>query len=584
MIPDSFIEELKHVADIEQTVSSYVSLKRKGRHLSGLCPFHSEKTASFTVYPDSQSYYCFGCGNGGDVITFIRNIENLDYIEALKFLAGKAGLAMPEDKTDDKAARLKMRILEINRETARFYHSCLTSDAGKNALEYLTGRGLTMKTIRTFGLGFSPGSWDSLLTYLQGKGYSPFEMEAACVVRQGKSGGYYDQFRERVMFPIIDLRGNVIGFGGRSMGDNGPKYLNSPDTPVFKKSRNLFALNFAKSSKTGMLILGEGYMDVISMHQAGFTNAVATLGTSLTEEQSRLISQYAKRVVIAYDSDGAGQTATKRAINLFSQLDVAVSVLEMKDAKDPDEFIQKFGRERFEMLLTSGKSAMDFEITKLKKIHDTGTSEGAVAFLNDFCKLMAGVENEIERGVYIAGTARELDIDKKSIVSTVESLRKKKYAAFRKKDAHNLRVYAQDNAGSRVKPRGEQLEGLVAEDRMLVMLMKNPDFFERVSETISADDFGNSDNREIYAAISEKMRLGQPLEIIYLSELLTSGQVAKLTGLLAKNRDLHFAPEQAGEFAAAMKRQKQKKSDEDLKNMTTEELAKYLLENKKQQK
>jgi len=584
LIPDSFIEELKYAADIEQIISSYVSLKRKGRHLSGLCPFHSEKTASFTVYPDSQSYYCFGCGNGGDVITFIRNIENLDYIEALKFLAGKAGLKMPEDAKNDKAARLKMRILELNRETARFYHACLNSGAGKDAFSYLTGRGLKMKTIRTFGLGFSPDSWDSLFLHLREKGYSPFEMEAACVVRKGKGGGHYDQFRGRVMFPIIDLRGNVIGFGGRSMGEKGPKYLNSPDTPVFKKSRNLFALSFAKSTKTGLLILGEGYMDVISMHQAGFTNAVATLGTSLTEEQSRLVSQYAKRVVIAYDSDGAGQAATKRAINLFSKLDVAVGVLEMKDAKDPDEFIQKFGRERFEMLLQSGKSAMDFEITKLKKIHDITVSEGAVAFLNDFCKLIAGVENEIERGVYITGTARELDIDKKSIISTVEALRKKKNAGLRKKGAHNLHVYAQDNAGSRVKPRDKQLEGLVAEDRLLVMLMKNPDTFDRVGKIISPDDFVDEDNRGIYTAISEKMRFGQPFEIIYLSQALTNGQVAKLTGLLAKNRDLHFEPKQAEEFAQAVKRQRDKKSQEELKNMTTEELAKYLLDNKKQQK
>lgn len=576
MIPESFIEELKYASDIEQIVSSYVTLKRKGRHLSGLCPFHSEKTPSFTVYPDSQSYYCFGCGSGGDTITFIRNIENLEYIEALRFLAAKAGMTLPEDAKDDKTARLKTRVLEINRESARFFHAQLTAEAGKPALDYLTKRGLRMKTIRTFGLGFSPDSWDALNSHLRGKGYSLDEIAQAAVITKGRNGGYYDQFRGRVMFPIIDLRGNIIGFGGRSMSDRGPKYLNSPDTPVFKKSRNLFALNFAKAAKSDTLILGEGYMDVIAMHQAGFINSVATLGTSLTEEQSRLISQYAKRVVIAYDSDNAGQTATKRAINLFAQTDVTVGVLEIKDAKDPDEFIQKFGAQRFEALINSGKSAIDFEISKLKNNHDTSTAEGTVAFLNDFCKLMSGVENELERSVYIGGVARQLDVDKHGLISAVDSLRKKRFAKERKKSAHNLTVYAQDNAGSRVKPRGGDLEGLVAEDMLLTLLMKNPDYYDSVHTQLDSNDFVNEDNREIFSAICEKLRHNQVPEMIHLSQQLNVNRMAKLSSLMAKGRELHFTLQQAGEYIHAIKSQSEKKTSDEVREMSPQEYEKYI--------
>ena len=311
MIPQSFIEELKMHSDIESVVSSYVQLKRRGRILVGLCPFHSEKTGSFTVYPESQSFYCFGCGAGGDVIGFIRRIENLEYVEAIKLLAQRAGMTVPEDAAEDRTAMLKTRILEMNREAARFYYDRLIEPAGEPALRYLLGRGLLPKTIKHFGLGYAPAQWSALTDMLAKKGFKYEEMEAACLARKGRNGGYYDVFRDRVMFPIIDLRGNVIGFGGRKMTGDGPKYYNSPDTPVFKKTKNLFALNFAKKNgKLPYLILCEGYMDVISMHQAGFTQAVASLGTSLTSDQCRLAAAYTDEAILAYDSDEAGQKAT----------------------------------------------------------------------------------------------------------------------------------------------------------------------------------------------------------------------------------------------------------------------------------
>ncbi|MBQ4117920.1 MAG: DNA primase, partial [Oscillospiraceae bacterium] len=328
MIPQSFIEELKMNCDIESVISSYVQLRKRGRISTGLCPFHSEKTGSFTVYPESQSFYCFCCGAGGDVIGFIRRIENLEYVEAIKFLAQRAGMNVPEDAAEDKTALLKTKILEMNREAARYYFSELTKPGGKAALDYLLGRGLEPKTIKHFGLGYAPNEWTGLTDLLASKGYRYEDMEAAQLARKSnKSGRYYDVFRDRVMFPIIDLRGNVIGFGGRKMSGDGPKYYNSPDTPVFKKTKNLFALNFAKKQKLDHLILCEGYMDVIAMHQAGFTEAVASLGTSLTSDQCRLAASYVEEAVLAYDSDEAGQKATKRAISLLDEVGIRSRVL-----------------------------------------------------------------------------------------------------------------------------------------------------------------------------------------------------------------------------------------------------------------
>jgi DNA primase len=576
LIPDSFIERLKDASDIEQVISQYVSLKRRGGRLMGLCPFHSEKTPSFTVFLDDPHYYCFGCGSGGDVITFIKNIEHLEYIEALRLLAGRAGLVLPEDGGDDRTAAQKQRIYEMNRESARFFHGNLTADVGKPALGYLQNRGLSPKTVKRFGLGFSPNSMDSLKNHLSGKGFSWEEMNLAGLAARGRNGGYYDMFRGRVMFPIIDLRGNVIGFGGRAMDDNGPKYLNSPDTPVFKKSRNLFALNFAKAAKNGSLVLGEGYMDVIAMHQAGFTNAVATLGTSLTEEQARLISQYAKRVIIAYDSDTAGQNATKRAINLFAQLDVSVGVAEIKDAKDPDEYIKKHGAARFKHLLESGKGALDFEIAKLRQGRDLSIPEEAVAFLRDFCKLMAEVENDLERGVYIANIARELEMDKQGIVSTVKTLREKKSQQRRKKDAHNLAHAVQDNGRTREKPRQTAVSGLVAEDMLLTLLMKNPDIHETVCKQLGPEDFQDAGNREIFAVLARRLRENLPVGPTYLSQELNAGQMARLSGMLAKSRELALKPEQATQYIRAILARKDKKTSEEVREMSDEEYRRYI--------
>lgn len=577
MIPDSYVEQLKYATDIEAVISSYVQLKRRGRNLTGLCPFHSEKSPSFTVYPDSQSYFCFGCGSGGDIITFVRNIENLEYIEALKLLSDRAGMTMPENDVDDSVTKMKARVLEINRETARFYHKCLCSENGKNAMSYLTNRGLTGKTIRSFGLGFSPEGWDNLRNHLRKKSFNDEEMLAAAVVTKGRNGGVYDTFRGRAMFPIIDLRGNVIGFGGRAMGDGGPKYINSADTPVFKKSRNLFALNFAKATKSDTLILAEGYMDVIAIHQAGFDNAVATLGTALTDEQARLISSYTRKIAIAYDSDGAGQAATKRAINLLGKIDVSVTVLDLGESKDPDEFIKKNGPQRFEKLIVGGKGAIAFEIDKLKASFSIGDAEGKSAFLSEFCKFMAGIDSELERDVYISTIARELEVGKQALELTIKSERKRRKNAKNKQKTHNLKVYAQDNAGIPQRNLSEaNLEGFVAEEKLITLLLKNPDSYESIVKRISVDDIMAEDHKAIFTAITGRLAENLSAEPIYLSSQLNPTQMSRLSRLMATAQDIPFYPGQAEEYCTAIIAQKNNRTRDEVDKMTPEEYSKYI--------
>ena len=534
MLSESFIQQLKQYSDIEHIVSGYVQLKKKGRYLSGLCPFHSEKSPSFFVYPQTQSFYCFGCGAGGDVITFIRQIENLEYMEAVRFLADRCGMTVPQDSEDDGRARLKKRVLEINRETAHYFHDCLMSEQGKDAYAYLIRRGRDRKTIRHFGLGYAPDSWHGLVEHLRTKGFSEKEMIEANVAVQSQKGGAYDRFRNRVMFPIIDVRGNVIAFGGRALDDKGAKYLNSSDTIVFKKSKNLFALNFAKTSKLPGLILAEGYMDVIAIHQAGFDNAVATLGTSLTEEQARLISQYADKVVLAYDSDGPGQAATKRALNIFDEVGVKVTVLSMTGAKDPDEYIQKYGRERFAMLIDGSRNAIEFELSRLRNNHDVQTADGKVNFLKEACKLFAGIRNPVEREVYITQVANELEISPQAIKAQIQSLDKREQSRQRRQQKADTNIYIGRMAAAKNDvSRQVNLRYAMAEEGILYCLMKNPDFYQTVREKIAPEDFVTEVNRELYTAMVKRLESGQPIEMLVLSSELSPQAMGRVSAILA---------------------------------------------------
>lgn len=575
MIPDSFIQELKYNSDIEQVISSYVNLKRRGRNLVGLCPFHSEKTPSFTVYPDSQSFYCFGCGAGGDVITFIKKIENLEYVEALRFLAKRANMQMPEDVEGDKTARLRTRILELNRKLARFFHEQLIAPSGRKALSYLRGRGITDKTIRHFGLGFAPPGWDNARNFLRQEGFTYEEMLAAAVVVRGRNDSVYDQFRDRVIFPIIDIRGNVIAFGARTMEGNGPKYLNSSDTIAYKKSRNLFALNFAKSSKQDCLILAEGYMDVIALHQAGFDNAVATLGTALTPEQTRLISQYTNSVVIAYDSDGAGQAATKRAINMFSDVGVHVKVLTIRDAKDPDEFIKKFGAKRFKMLMDGSSNAIEFELSKIGSRYDLETDDGKVGYLKEAANLLASIYNPIERDVYASKTAHDLGISKDAFLLQIKSVIKRRQQKEKRKDT--LKIAAAEPVGVPPDPeRSRNLKAAVIEERILAILLKNPDYFMDISHKLKEEDFVTQSNRKIYAVLAERLQEQKPIDLGYLGAFFDEGEMARITGLMVSIAGMNFSLADLEEYISSLQSVRDEKKPQDVAGMSNEETIEYL--------
>ncbi len=577
MLPELFIQQLKQSCDMERIVSGYLPLKKKGRYLVGLCPFHSEKSPSFYVYPQNQSFYCFGCGAGGDVITFIRRIENLEYMEAVKLLADRCGLELPMDSDQsDARSMLKKRVLEINRESARFFHSCLMSEQGRQAYEYLISRGRDRKTIRHFGLGYAPAGWDGLLNHLRAKGFSDNDMLEANVVTKGKYGPH-DRFSNRVIFPIIDLRGNVVAFGGRALDDKGAKYLNSSDTPVFKKSKTLFALNFAKTSKRPGLILAEGYMDVIAIHQAGFDNAVATLGTALTEEQARLISQYAERVVLAYDSDGPGQAATKRAMNIFDEVGVKVSVLSMTGAKDPDEFIKKYGTERFAMLLDNSRNPVEFELSKLRTTYDTAQADGKVGYLKEACKLFAGIRNPVEREVYITQTANELAISPQAIKAQIENLDKRESYRQRKQQRADTNIYIGRMAAAKDDlQRRTNLRYAMAEEGVLFCLMKNPDSYPQVSSRVSEQDFVTDINRQLYLALSQRLEQGQTVEMIDLSSQLSPELMGRISAIMATSPSQRCDEQTLGDYIARLIEHRSVKTEREVAQMDDNDLGEYV--------
>ena len=575
MIPQSFIEELKMHSDIESVVSSYVQLKRRGRILVGLCPFHSEKSGSFTVYPESQSFYCFGCGAGGDVIGFIRRIENLEYVEAVKLLAQRAGMTVPEDAAEDRTAMLKTRILEMNREAARFYFDRLIEPQGEKGLRYLLGRGLTPKTIKHFGLGYAPAGWSTLTDMLAKKGYRFDEMEAACLARKGRNGGYYDVFRDRVMFPIIDLRGNVIGFGGRKMEGDGPKYYNSPDTPVFKKTKNLFALNFAKKGgKLPYIIICEGYMDVIAMHQAGFTQAVASLGTSLTADQCRLAAAYTDEAVLAYDSDEAGQKATRRAIGLLDEAGIRSRVLSIPNAKDPDEFIKKFGGTKFKQLIEGSAGAIEYELDKIGAKYETDTPEGKIAALKEAVNLLAEMKNPLEREVWAAKLAADYGTTKEGILSQVKAKLR------RRAKTENQRFAAAPTArvayANIIPEKLKNPAAAAAEERLLGAALRNPEAFRSLAGKISGDDFVCALYKRIFASAANAAAMGYELSLTTFGEDFSLEEQNVIARLFTTARESHYTEADALDAAAAMKRLAERKTDAEIAGLSGAELSAYI--------
>ena len=541
MIPREYIDEVVRRSDITEVVSSYVQLRHRGRTHTGLCPFHSEKTPSFVVYPETQSFYCFGCGAGGDVITFVRKINNLDYVEAVKMLAGRAGMPMPEE--DDKAGRLRSRVLAINKEAARFFYEQLNAenDDARAARAYWRGRGLSDSTIRRFGLGFSPNDFGALRRHLRTRGYTEEEMLASGLQKRREKGHVYDVFRGRVMTPIFDLRGNVIAFGGRVLGDEKPKYINSPETLVYKKSKAMFALNIAKKSASRRYILCEGYMDVISLHQAGFATAVAACGTALTQDQVRLLGEYADEVVLCYDSDEAGQKATARSLGLFAESPVKVSVLNIPGAKDPDEFIKKYGRERFEALLNGTSNAIEYKLAKVREKYDLARPADRVEYIKDAIRLLAGRLTPTEREVYAGRLAEETDVAKANVMAQLEAaVRANQRRAQRQREKELLNT----GAGADIKlpynaPGGEKALGVAsAEQQLVAALIRDPSLIPLAESRVKPEQFLMEDMAAAYAAVLEAKRQGHLPDLATLASALPEETVSRLSLLLARNYDV----------------------------------------------
>ena len=530
--------QLKAACDIVSIISSYVPLKQNGRNRKCLCPFHLEKTPSFVVYEDTQSFYCYGCGAGGDVITFIMRIENLEYLEALKLLAERVGLPLPENERDDQQAKLRQRLLELNRQAARYFHSVLKGPDGKSARDYFAQRRLSAKTIVRYGLGYAPDSWNALRNTFQKQGYSYEEMVQADLIVRSKSGSYYDKFRNRVIFPILDLRGNVIAFGGRVLDDQTPKYVNTSDTLVFQKKRNLFSLNFAKNSREKTLILAEGYMDVIAMHQAGFTGAVATLGTALTSEQARLISRYADDVVIAYDSDEAGQKATARSLAMFNDADIDVRVLSYQGAKDPDEFIKKYGKERFAMLLDGSADPTEFQLKKAAANYDLRGNAGRLNYLKDAIDILThkGV-SPTARDVYAGRLAEETGVSKKAILEQMADVLRSTQRRDRRKEQRDLA--GQGNAADIRVPYtagGDAALGAASAGRQLIAaLLQSPEKIPYVRQRLNMDTMVLPEMQEALRAIFRCADEHLPVNITSLQQMLDEKPMAEVNRAQAVN-------------------------------------------------
>lgn len=577
--PDSFLQELKLRSDITEIASSYVNLKRHGRNMVGLCPFHGEKTPSFNIYTENGSFYCFGCGAGGDVITFIMKIENLDYVEAVKFLAQRAGMEMPENTYDDSMSKLRMRIYEANREAARFFHSTLISPRGQSGLNYLRGRALSDRTIRHFGLGFADDDWNSLCNFLKNKGFSEYEILSANLAFENRSGnGIHDRFVNRVMFPIIDLRGNVIAFGGRIMTDEKPKYLNTSDTPVFKKSENLFSLNNAKSSDTRTLILCEGYMDVIALNQAGFTNAVATLGTALTNEQAVLMKRYADEVIICYDADGAGQKATARAIQILRNAGLPIKILTVPSGKDPDEFIRSKGENgpaAFKLLIDKCGNDVEYRLMKLRENYNLTTTDGKVAFLNDAVKIVASIESPIERDVFASKLCAELEIDKNAFNDQIAKIKRRGRRENIKKETRQIQYELNGQNDKINKEHYKKPRSSSAEEALLVYLINNPDYANSISERVTPDKFSNSLIKRYYEYVLGKIKSGyEPLTSV--ASDFNSDEVSYLYKLISTTIPAASTREAVEEYIKVINEESSKLTSDKLAEMSADDINDYI--------
>lgn len=534
-LSEEFLLELKQRNDIESVVSSYITLKRGGRNPKGLCPFHNEKTPSFTLYPENGSFYCFGCGAGGDVIRFIRMIENLDYIDAVRFLADRSGMQMPAEGYDDSAARLKQTVLAINREAARYFHSMLKTPGGKKTYDYFVNRALAPATIVHFGLGYAPDGWNGLRDHLKSKGFSYEQMAVAGVVSKGKNNSYYDRFRDRAMFPILDVRGNVIGFGGRRMNEaDSAKYINTSDTPVFKKSHNVYALNFAKHHGADQIILCEGYMDVIALHQAGFQNAVAPLGTAFTEEQALLLSRYTKEVVLTLDADAAGQKATERAIGVLEKSGVNTRIIRIPGSKDPDEFMKSHGKDgpaKFRALLEGAVNDTEYKLFRASEGLDLTLDDDKVKYLEKAAMVLGQLTSSVEADVYAGRIASQCGVSKDAVLTAAKQHGNRYRKQKVKSQLKQVTAPVRNDPVNPKRPLNRRAAN--AEEGLLAVLMKNGDFVHRVAATFSPEEWVTDFNRKVYRELIDRDAAGEPFDIGLLGERFTGEELGEIVRIQA---------------------------------------------------
>ena len=553
---ESFLQELVERNDIVDVVGSYVRLtKKSGANQFGLCPFHSEKTPSFSVTADKQIYHCFGCGKGGGVINFIMDVEGLSFRDAVEFLAKRVGMPMPEEENSGESLKRK-RMLDANREAAKFFHACLKSPMGKPAQEYMVQRQISPATATRFGLGYAPDTWDSLREHLKSKGFSELELYDAGLLSTGKKGNHFDTYRNRLMFPVIDVRGDVIGFSGRALGDGEPKYLNNRETLVFNKSRNLFAMNLAKKSKSGYIILAEGNIDVVMMHQAGFDSAVASLGTSLTPEQARLISRYTNEVVIAYDSDGAGQKASQRAIGILEKLDVKVKVLSMSGAKDPDEYIKKRGPEAFRSLVEGSKNHIDFRLQSIEDKYDLNIDEQKVQFLKDATDMVARLPGAMERQVYAMRIATKTGLNADAVQQEVERCRKRIVKSAQRRDERELSKPVKQVQPAEKEFRYENPESAAAEEGIIRLLFLDQGLLKG-KELPLAEEFTSPVLAKIYSALKEKFEQGGIISTATVSAMLEPKESALLASILQKPEMLRNGEQALNDYISRIRKQKE---------------------------
>ncbi|MDD7516258.1 DNA primase [Ruminococcus flavefaciens] len=553
---DEFLYNLRNANPIETVMGGYVNMIRRGRNYVCSCPFHSEKTPSCTVFTDTQNFYCFGCGAGGDVITFIMKIENLTFPEAVKLLAQRSGMEVPAFGNKDSGyAKRKTRIYEMNRIAANFYYTNLIKGADKTGLSYFANRKLTPQTIKKYGLGYASDSWNELTDVLRSKGYSDEEMADAWLAGH-KNGRTFDMFRKRVMFPIVDLRGNIIGFGGRVLDDSQPKYLNTGKTPVFDKGSNLFSMNFAKNSNAKRLILCEGYMDVIAVNQAGFENVVATLGTAITPDQARLISHYAEEVIIAYDSDGAGQKATQKAINHFADVGLRTKILHMEGAKDPDEFIKKFGRDRFRLLIDGSNDANDFMLDKCEEGLDLSTDIGRVELLKRTAKVLAGIESPLEREVYISRTSKKCDIPVQVLKTHIDTMLRKNSRSAKNNEWRNIKAktsYIRDDINPDAVSNKKEAR---AEETIISYLLNRPQEFEDIEKLAPPQTFVTAFNKKVYTALLDRLKNSEKFSLSLLSDEFSTDEMGRISGIAAKKRNVDITRDVVADCAKVLKNNK----------------------------